>query len=371
MLEPRKVPVPKDEVLGGRFAAWAAGAAPGLLRAEPVAGPVGDARWTPATGPVPVLAVARAGRSVDPSWRRTSYSALTATAHETPGVSSEPEEEGTTDEPPPPQDEGAAEGLASTMNALPGGAAFGTLVHEVLEELDTGADDLAAELRLRCAEAVGRRLALVAPDELADALLPVLHTPWGPDATTLATVAPADRLAELDFELPLAGGEHPTAARATLAAVAALVRRHLPADDPLAGYPDLLATVDAPPLTGYLGGSLDAVLRLPGPRYVVVDYKTNRLGRGDLTTGHYTREAMAQEMARAHYPLQALLYAVALHRYLRWRQPGYDPAVHLGGVAYLFVRGMVGPETPAGCGVFDWQPPAALVVELSDLLAGR
>ena len=74
---------------------------------------------------------------------------------------------------------------------------------------------------------------------------------------------------------------------------------------------------------------------------------------------------------RSHYPLQALLYAVALHRYLRWRQPGYDPQVHLGGVRYLFVRGMVGPQTPAGCGVFDWDPPPALVVELSDLLAGR
>ncbi len=26
-------------------------------------------------------------------------------------------------------------------------------------------------------------------------------------------------------------------------------------------------------------------------------------------------------MERAHYPLQALLYLVALHRYLRWRLP--------------------------------------------------
>jgi hypothetical protein len=51
---------------------------------------------------------------------------------------------------------------------------------------------------------------------------------------------------------------------------------------------------------------------------------------------------MAAEMLRAHYVLQALLYAVALHRYLRWRQPGYDPQQHLGGVQYLFVRGMVG-----------------------------
>jgi len=65
-----------------------------------------------------------------------------------------------------------------------------------------------------------------------------------------------------------------------------------------------------------------------------------------------------------------LLYGVALHRYLRWRQPGYDPGQHLGGIAYLFVRGMIGPQTPRGCGVFDWTPPPGLVPELSDLLAG-
>ena len=152
--------------------------------------------------------------------------------------------------------------------------------------------------------------------------------------------------------------------------VARLLRRHLSADDPLAAYPDRLQQVEAPPLRGFLTGSIDAVLRLPGPRYVVVDYKTNRLARGDLTARHYTREAMAAEMLRAHYPLQALLYGVALHRYLRWRQPGYDPGAHLGGIAYLFVRGMVGAETPPGCGVFDWTPPPDLIPELSDLLAG-
>ena len=51
-------------------------------------------------------------------------------------------------------------------------------------------------------------------------------------------------------------------------------------------------------------------------------------------------------MERAHYGLQALLYTAALHRYLRWRLPGYDPARHLAGVLYLFVRGMTGaPES--------------------------
>ena len=81
-------------------------------------------------------------------------------------------------------------------------------------------------------------------------------------------------------------------------------------------------------------------------------------------------------MAHAHYGLQALLYTVALHRYLRWRLPDHDPERDIAGVLYLFVRGMLGPDTPvtAGgrCGVFAWRPEPALVVELSALLdAGR
>ena len=56
---------------------------------------------------------------------------------------------------------------------------------------------------------------------------------------------------------------------------------------------------------------------------------------------------MATEMMRSHYPLQALLYSVALHRYLRWRLPDYDPHRHLGGAQYQFVRGMLGPDSRA------------------------
>jgi exodeoxyribonuclease V beta subunit len=59
--------------------------------------------------------------------------------------------------------------------------------------------------------------------------------------------------------------------------------------------------------------------------------------------------------------LQALLYTVALHRYLRWRLPGYDPDHNLAGVYYLFVRGAPG-------GVFEWRPSGALVTALSDVL---
>jgi exodeoxyribonuclease V beta subunit len=104
-----------------------------------------------------------------------------------------------------------------------------------------------------------------------------------------------------------------------------------------------------------------------------VDYKTNWLGEDGqpLTAWHYRPAALDAEMQRRHYPLQALFYLLALHRYLRWRLPGYMPDRHLGGVLYLFVRGMVGPDTPVidgqPCGVFSWAPPAELIVGLSDL----
>jgi exodeoxyribonuclease V beta subunit len=222
----------------------------------------------------------------------------------------------------------------------------------------------------------------VEAESLAAALLPAARTPLGPLAggLRLADIATHDRLAELDFELPLAGGDTPGAPVA-LGALAPLLRRHLPAGDPLVSYPDALAGLPEQQLRGYLTGSIDAVLRLPGSRFAVVDYKTNWLGpigpdgREPLTSAHYTPPRLAEAMIGAHYPLQALLYSVALHRYLRWRLPGYTPEHHLGGVLYLFVRGMCGPGTPTvegvPCGVFSWVPPAPLVQELSRLLDGE
>jgi exodeoxyribonuclease V beta subunit len=225
----------------------------------------------------------------------------------------------------------------------------------------------------------------VDPDALAQALVPVMATPLGDLAggTTLGDVRSRDRLAELTFELPLAGGDTPRAGAATLRTIGHLLRQHVADDDPFASYADRLAGPNLPtePLRGYLTGSIDAVLRVPGgdgePRYVVVDYKTNRLApvTEPVTAWHYRPHAMAVAMMDSHYPLQLLLYSVALHRFLRWRQPGYDPDRHLGGALYLFVRGMVGPQTPVvggtPCGVMAWRPPTGLVVELSAVLDGR
>ncbi|MGB7362663.1 MAG: UvrD-helicase domain-containing protein [Rhodococcus sp. (in: high G+C Gram-positive bacteria)] len=319
------------------------------------------------------LAAAVFDRRLDLAWRRTSYSALTAGAHEQAAAIPETDESTIGDEPTTdPTDSGAATGLASPMNGLPAGAAFGTLVHDVLEYVDTSADDLDAEVLGHCTRAAVAHGADLDPAHLADALCAVLRTPLG--FGTLAEFAPSDRLAELDFELPLAGGDVPSPGQVTVHAIADLVGRHMGERDALAPYPQRMRRLDDRRLRGYLTGSIDTVLRVRSDagtdRFVVVDYKTNRIKSGDLTVDDFTVDAMAAEMMDAHYPLQALLYSVAVHRYLRWRMPKYDPAVHLGGVQYHFVRGMAGPATPPGRGVFEWHPAPELVRELSDLLAG-
>ena len=325
-------------------------------------------------------------RGIDQEWKRTSYSALAASGEaRAPAPVADPESEpegdalGSRDEEEVVVAAGPAEdGIRSPMAGLPVGVAFGSLVHAVLETADLQAGDLPAEFRDRILEQKVRWPVDVNVDELASALQHVCATPLGAIAEdiTLAGIVPGDRLAEMDFELPLGGGDLP-GTYSRLGDIAALLRRHLPADDPLLTYAAALdqSELGDQVLLGYLTGSIDLTFR-HGGRYFVADYKTNWLGspESELTLDNYAPDRLATAMTHTSYPLQALLYAVVLHRYLRWRLPGYDPGTHLGGVLYLYLRGMAGPETPridgSPYGVFAWRPPVALINELSALLSG-
>jgi exodeoxyribonuclease V beta subunit len=350
----------------------------------------------PPPAPMPHLEARTFTRTIDADWRRTSYSGLTAAPrpHDPVevGVASEPEETPRDDEPelitvavaPPDSPE-------SPMSRLPVGATFGSLVHGVLEHTDPDAvdrgGDLAAELRHHLNEQLVRWPVELDAEVLVEALVAVCDTPLGPVTgdLTLRRLPLADRLAELEFELPLAGGDDRARAigDVRLGDLADLLRRHLPEGDPVRPYAERLdqPALGDQPLRGYLTGFIDLTMRVDG-RYFVCDYKTNWLGAGSpadpdfvLRAHDYAPSALVEAMGHSDYPLQALLYSLVLHRYLRWRQPGYDPEQHLGGVLYLYLRGMCGPETPVvdghPCGVFSWRPPAPLVAALSDLVDGR
>ncbi|HEY1133209.1 MAG TPA: 3'-5' exonuclease, partial [Nocardioides sp.] len=400
---PPTVPLVTDDDAVDRLAALEQAGGPVVERAVPVP-------LTPPAAPTapPTLAVRVFDREVDLGWRRTSYSALSAAdgaSHE-PVLppTSEPEVVPRDDE---PEDAGAAPSgeaageivgdRVSPMAHLPVGATFGSLVHAVLEHADLTVPDLAAEVAGLVAEhRAWWPVADLDEAALTEAIVAVAASPLGPLAgdRTLATLPPADSLRELDFELPLAGGDlargpaGPDAGSVVLGDLAPLLRAHLPEHDPVRSYAAVLdadEVLAGQPLRGYLGGSVDVLLRLRGAgpggadRFVIVDYKTNWLGpRGEdeppLRASAYRREALEAAMGGSDYPLQALLYAVVAHRFLRWRLRGYDPEVHLGGVLYLYLRGMCGADTPVvdghPCGVFTWVPPVPLVEAVSDLLDG-
>ena len=221
-------------------------------------------------------------------------------------------------------------GLPSPMADLPTGAKFGTLVHAVLETADPFADDLAAELESQIREHSVWWPVDVPAAELAAALVPMHDTPLGPFANglTLRQIGLRDRLRELDFEFPWPAVIYGSAVPdIRLQTSGRLLRRHLPADDPLAGYADRLTgdALGSQPLRGYLNGRSMRCCGFDGrAAYLVVDYKTNWLGDCDspLTAADYDRPRMVEAMLHSDYPLQALLYSVVLHRFLRWRNPG-------------------------------------------------
>jgi exodeoxyribonuclease V beta subunit len=330
------------------------------------------AEWSELPQPSGELAAAELRRRLDARWRRTSYTDMTARVHDA-AVASEPEEGLLSDEPEAPtaptvadadNDDAAQFNTPSLLAGLPTGVATGTLVHRVLEATDFAAEDIERELDARLTAALaGRPLAADRAQVLAG-LRAAIEAPLLP-GVRLRDLARSDRLDELRFELPIAGGDEPTGALA-LTAIARLLETHLPADDPLSGYAARLEDpVLARDVRGYLTGTIDLVARIGG-RFAIVDYKTNWLAPSEaqLTTWHYRPAALAAEMQQAHYGLQALLYTVALHRYLRWRLCGYEPARDLAGVVYLFLRGAPG-------GAFTWRPSGALVQSLSDVFDGK
>ena len=112
---------------------------------------------------------------------------------------------------------------------------------------------------------------------------------------------------------------------------------------------------------GMLKGFIDLVFEHEG-RWYVADYKSNWLGRD---AGAYTVEAMRDSVLQSRYDLQYAIYTLALHRQLQARLPGYDYERHMGGVLYLYLRGVDGD----GHGVHRERLPSALIDALDRLFA--
>ncbi|OTG87293.1 UvrD-helicase domain-containing protein [Acinetobacter sp. ANC 3813] len=111
----------------------------------------------------------------------------------------------------------------------------------------------------------------------------------------------------------------------------------------------------------YLVGAVDLVY-FDGERYHIADYKSNFLGK---TEQHYALDEVKNSMSQSSYWLQAALYLVALHRYLKVNLQSYNINQHLGGASYLYLRGM---SSQSNSGTCHWQPDAEFILQLDRIL---
>ena len=308
-------------------------------------------------------------------WYRWSYSSLSKGTR----ANNEGSARGGTDEAPGgPElgEDGGPQTFEGPLLGMQASADFGTFVHELFEVINLSAPDVEAEVRA-VIETSGRAASFDAdPEVLAQGLMLAIDTPLGAtaDDATLRTIG-SNRLNELVFHFPLADRNSPVTPSALFELAASYE------DDQFSDYFKALAAGNRMSvIAGLMTGSIDSVIRLgdaSNGTYGVVDYKTNRLHTpGDVAPiSAYGYESMKHAMEHGDYPLQILVYNVALHRMLQLRLAGYDIDRHIGDTNYLFVRGMIGPDTAVidgqRNGVFAWRPSSELIVAASKLLGGQ
>jgi len=235
-----------------------------------------------------------------------------------------------------------------TPHAFPRGAAPGTFLHGLFEDLDFTQPIDETWLSEQLA---GQGLSEAWLPVMKQWLENVLATPLNETGVSLNQLPTESRQVELQFYLP--------------------VQQMLSAEklDRLAHHYDPLSAgcpaLNFQQVQGMLKGFIDLVFRWQG-KYYLLDYKSNWLGESGE---HYTPEAMAEAMRAHRYDLQYQLYTLALHRYLRHRLADYDYQEHFGGVIYLFLRGVEG--TASENGIFRTCPDAAFVRSLDALFAGE
>ena len=161
----------------------------------------------------------------------------------------------------------------------------------------------------------------------------------------LADIPPARRRVEMEFTLPANG--------LNLAALQAVLC--YPAHGLAAPLCEAAAKLSFERVQGYLKGFIDLVF-IADDALWLVDYKSNHLGD---SYADYGTAQLAASIAREHYYLQYLIYCVALRRYIAQRAP----QLRLGGVRYLYLRGIDG----SGQGVWCDAPDEALLAALDGL----
>ncbi len=210
---------------------------------------------------------------------------------------------------------------------------------ESSEDLDRAAEDL--------------QLA-AAHNELIGWIGDILAAPLLASGQPLQTIRTDQRIAELSFNMGLAADFLPEH-------INEVFSQHLP-DEPEKHI--ILDSQYSSHIYRYLRGEIDLVYEHAG-KYHVLDYKSNYLGD---SLSNYNEESLSAAMNKAGYWLQAAIYQVALHRFLRLRISDYQGSEtkYLGAVEYVFLRG-IDSLGLHNYGRIKWDIPFALIKALDEM----
>ena len=286
----------------------------------------------------------RQKRQVSTDWKVSSFSAILHSFERSVPVANEPVFE-------------AGTGSDIELKAFPKGAGSGDFFHGVMEHLDFQQIDNHVE---DVVEQQADRFALTDPalkKSATKAVTQVLETPLkgGTNEFCLCDIPQKDRLNEMEFSFPVnqLNGER---LKNLFHAASQVVWEN--------NYPKHLSMLSLESINGYLKGFIDLVVKV-NDRFYIIDYKSNYLGS---TYPMYDQKQMTLAMTDHHYYLQYHIYLLALHRYLAFRMSGYRYDQHMGGVFYLFLRGMH-PEFGSRYGVFYDSPPKDMIEDFSKMIS--
>lgn len=236
------------------------------------------------------------------------------------------------------------------------GADFGNALHAMFEHRRIG-ERMQAQLDLVRASLLGAGVR--SRERPIDEFVPLLaaRVQATLDAPLLPGTAPALRLAALPAHAMRAEMEFHFA-------IDDVAMRALRADCAALGEPDLVPMTGASRLSGLMTGKIDLVFE-HGGRFHVLDYKGNFLGE---RLSEYAPQALRAAMDAHCYRFQALLYTVAVDRYLRQRLPRYRRSDHLGEAIYVFVRAA---GLAPGAGIWAQRFDDTLIAAVDRALGGR
>ncbi|HNV83372.1 MAG TPA: exodeoxyribonuclease V subunit beta [Arenimonas sp.] len=294
------------------------------------------------------ITITKPSAQIQLDWRVLSFSQMTHGSHQGPGVTA------AADEVEPANVELSA--ADEVFDRRFSGIAFGNALHQVLE--NTRVDAWASHVHAETApesELPVLHLALLRhgylPDELeagvaqlAPLVFNTLRTPL-PEGLRLCDLPQKARLNEMEFHFSLRDCDSRQLLE-VLKEHGVLQQRE---DFPLLRR-----------LSGLMTGKIDLTYRHDG-RFYICDYKSNRLPAYDI-------EHCLQAMRNSEYDFQALIYTVALHRWCKFRlRSDYEYEKHIGGIRYLFCRGL-NAERQDGAGIVALRFDRALIERLELLL---